>query len=248
MGQSDKVQVISLSRNPVLHHGEALPREPPGGVSNIKEISRHIESHLGQIETVFHEFISDMVHVDVHVVNPTPDYPHYRLVTSGMSDLPMSIPEGSNCPKFLELMITLPGDWRLTHEAFEDERWYWPVRLLIYLARFPHKHRTWLDHGHTIDHANPPTSYAPDTMLTGAMLLPPFKTPDTFHELTIDEAKRILFFSVTPLYAEEIRLKMHRGSSVLVDRLVDAGIGDLIDPARPNVALETPKQDKSCGI
>jgi hypothetical protein len=36
-------------------------------------------------------------------------------VTSGMSDLPMSVPAGSDAPNFIELMMTVPGDWRLDH-------------------------------------------------------------------------------------------------------------------------------------
>src|SRR5690606_27736593 len=82
-----------------------------------------------------------------------------RLVTSGMSDLPMSVPEDAGCPGFAELMVTLPAGWKLDQASFQDENWYWPVRLLKSLARLPHKHATWLGFGHTVPNGHPAGPY-----------------------------------------------------------------------------------------
>jgi hypothetical protein len=189
---------------------------------------------LGDIETVFHEMVSDTVRVDLVLVKPNREYPWRRLVTSGMSDLPMDTPD-DGFPQRTELLVTLPRHWPLTTEALDDEQWHWPVRLAKHLARFPHKYGAWLGVGHTIDHSTPPTPYADSTQLCGAMLLPPVSAPKQFRALAVDEEKTIHFFSVIPLYAEEIRLKMLRGSAELADRLHVAGIFDAISPARRNV-------------
>lgn len=85
--------VVSLSGSPIYRHGEPTPWGAPQGEEFIQEISAHIEKHLGPVETVFHEVVSDTVHIDVHIVKPTVKFPFVRLVTSGMSDLPMTTPD-----------------------------------------------------------------------------------------------------------------------------------------------------------
>jgi hypothetical protein len=134
---NDRGAVVSLSGSPIHYYDEPAGWEAPQGEMCLEQISAHIEAHLGPVATVFHEIVSDTVHIDVHVVLPTEESPYARLVTSGMSDLPM--PGDNDVPRYLELVATLPGDWRLDRASFEDERWYWPVRLLKQLARFPHK-------------------------------------------------------------------------------------------------------------
>ncbi len=83
-----KSKVVSMGGSPIYHHGEATHWQAPQGEECIEQISSHIEAHLGKVETVFHEILSDIVHIDVHFVKPTSEFPFVRLVTSGMSDLP----------------------------------------------------------------------------------------------------------------------------------------------------------------
>ena len=120
---ADKIEpeVVSMSGSPIYRHKEATPWQAAKGEECIEQISGHIEQHLGPIETVFHEIASDMVHIDVHFVKPTSTFPFVRLVTSGMSDLPMTTPEESEAPQFAELLITLPADWHLDQKSFENE-------------------------------------------------------------------------------------------------------------------------------
>src|SRR5688572_2295375 len=121
--------LVSMSGSPIYYHGPEKAWEPANGEECLEQISAHVEKHLGKIQTVLHELVSDAVHVDVHVVSPTLEFPFARLVTSGMSDLPMTLPDGVDAPRFAELTATLPAYWRLEQEALEDEAWYWPIRL-----------------------------------------------------------------------------------------------------------------------
>lgn len=227
--------LVSPSGGPIHRHGAARPWQAPRGEVRLTRISAHIETHLGPVETVFQEILSDAVHVDVHVVRETRDCPHQRLITSGMSDLPMAVPRDCDAPRHLELMVTLPASWRLGPDAFEDEAWYWPLRLLKTLARLPHRHDTWLGHGHAVPHGDPPLPYADNTRLCGAMLLPALSTPPGFRRLRIDAMKEIHFLSVVPLYEEEMNLKLRAGSDALLERFDRAGIEHVIDPARRNL-------------
>lgn len=236
MSDSKNEEVVSLSGSPIYHHSESTQWQSPQGEVCLEEISEHIGRHLGTVETVFHEIVSDAVHIDVHFVKPSDEFPFVRLVTSGMSDIPMTTPTGVAVPRFVELMITLPADWKLDQKSFEDESWYWPIRQLKTLARLRHKYQTWLGWGHTVPNGDPPEPYAPNTKLCGSIVLPSITVPDAFHTLQIDDRKEITFYSIVPLYAEEMNLKLRSGTDELLKRLEKKGIADIVSTTRPNAA------------
>ena len=222
----------SPSGSPIYRHAAAKEWQPPQGEECIEQISDHIEAHLGPVKSVFHEIVSDIVHIDVHFVQPTRAMPFVRLVTSGMSDLPMSTPAGADVPRFAELMITLPPDWKLDAESFKDEAWYWPVRLLKSLARLPHQYDTWLGWGHTIPNGDPATTYDASVPFSGAIILPSMTAPQAFGTLDIDDSKRIAFLAVWPLLPGEMDFKLKHGTDALIDCFEKHRVRDAVDPKR----------------
>lgn len=232
----DNDNVVSLSGQTIYVHQDASEWQAPlGEAACLEQISAHIAQNLGEVESVFHEIVSDTVHIDVHWVKPNSHYPYHRLVTSGMSDLPMHVPEGFEGPRHMELMITLPYDWQISEEAFRDEAWYWPVRLLKFLARLPHKYDTWLGYGHTIPNGDPAEPYAPGTALSGCIILPSVSVPPAFYELPVDADKTIAFLSAVPLFQGEMNLKLRKGVDALLDLFDRKNIRDVVDPARADV-------------
>ncbi|HEL2958792.1 TPA: suppressor of fused domain protein [Stenotrophomonas maltophilia] len=229
---------VSPGGSPIMVHSREKDFTPPQGEEHIEAIGAHIERHLGPVSGVFHEIISDLVHIDVHVVPATEQFPYLRLVTSGMSDLPMTVPDevDADVPRYMELMVTLPADWPISQDAFEDERNYWPVRLLKGLARLPHEYDTWLGFGHTIPNGHPSEPYAPGVGFDGAIVLPPVTTPEDFAELALEDGKVISFMTIIPLYPEEMDLKLKKGAEALLDRFDAKNIQDVIEPGRVNVA------------
>ncbi|GIU52444.1 hypothetical protein TUM4438_45190 [Shewanella sairae] len=229
--------IVSMSGAPIFRYTDGEKEwEAPNGEECIEEISDHIERHIGEVSMVFHELISDTVHIDVHHVKPTKERPFHTLVTSGMSDLQMSVPEDVNSTRYMELMVTLPENWEIDDESFKDEKWYWPVRQLKFLARFPHKFETWLAWGHTIPNGDPAEPFADNTKLSGTIILPSVNVPEEFWSLEISKDKVIEFFSIVPLYDEEMTLKLNKGSDPLLEKFDKYGISDLIITERKNVA------------
>ncbi len=227
-------------RSAVVHHTPAdRPLQPAETGPNAQRIAAHIEEHIGSPELVYHELVSDLVHLDIHIVPPSPKRKFHALVTSGTSDRPMHVPEGLAVPRFAELMLCLPPDWPLPLEAADwtglDERVFWPVRLLRTLARLPHEHGTWLGFGHTVPNGDPPLPYAPNTRLCGAMIGYPVVAKPPFRQLRIDDDTTIAFFSVIPLFAQEIEYKLKHSATALAERLGRQGIGEVLDISRKNV-------------
>ena len=227
-------------RSVIVQHTPAdRPLQPAETGPNAGRIAAHIDQHIGTPEFVYHELASDIVHLDIHIVPPAPKRKFYALVTSGMSDRPMNVPEGITAPRFAELMLCLPEQWPLPLGTPDwsglDERILWPVQLLRTLARLPHEHNTWLGFGHTIPNGEPPLPYAPNTRLCGAMIAYPLAPKPAFRQLKIDEQTTIAFLSVIPLFQQEMDYKLKQGTTALAERLGRKGIGEVLDISRKNV-------------
>jgi Suppressor of fused protein (SUFU) len=216
----------------VYRHTDAREGEPivPGAHRSYEAITAHVEEHVGPIAGVFHEHLSEHVHLDVLMVEGTDERPVHTLVTCGMSAKPMAAPDGG---RYAELVICLPREWPLDQESWQDERHYWPVRLLKDLARLPHAYDTFLDTGHTIPNGDPPEPYAPGTKLCCALIAPPLSTPDAFDELETAHG-RVRFHGVTTMHREEMQLKLDKGVEALVEPFARDTVGELVVPDRPS--------------
>ena len=228
---SDEEEERSESGAPVFRH-EARRPDPDepfevsrGDAELIDAVGEHVDRHLGPLEFVNHEIISPLVHIDLLVVAPTEERPYRVVVTCGMAEREMQAPEDDL--RRAELFCLIPRDWPL--EQDEDERYWWPLGLLRFLARLPHEYDTWLWTGHTVPNGDPPEPYAEGTGLCGAILLPAMGVPEDFARL-----EDIHFLLVMPLHADEMQLKLDRGSDALIDQLDAAGVDPVIDPARPS--------------
>lgn len=213
--------------------------EPPDmSDSSTEAISAHIETHVGPIATVWHEVLSDLVHIDVHQVAPSTSRPYWTLITSGMSDRPMVAPTGREDWRFAELMLCLPQDWKMNQADFKDPKNDWPVRWLKLLARFPHKYKTWLSWGHSMPNGNPAQPLHASVPFTGVVLLRPQTVTPDFWELKVRKDKTIHFFSVVPLYPGEMSLKLKRGAEELEKQFEKRKVSERVDPRREDVSKE----------
>ena len=152
----------SESGSPIYRH-EAQDRPwqaPEQTARNLEDIEPHVEKYIGKIDGVYHEILSDLIHLDVLCVPATPERPYQVILTSGVSDLPMNVPEGMEDFNRVELMMALPPKWPLMQKAFDDENNYWPVRWLKMIGRLPHDYHTWIGWGHTIPNGDPPEPIA----------------------------------------------------------------------------------------
>ena len=206
--------------------------------ADIEAITAHIERRIGRVHTVFHEIVSDELHIDIHYVKSSFFRRYEVLVTSGMSALPMAVPAESNEPRFAEIVMVLPKGWPISKEAFADERRYWPVRLMKTLARLPHQSNTWLGYGHTTANGclgKEIKPYAEGTKLCAAAVLPPASLGEDFWCMSRQDAPDIFFWAAVPLHMAELEFKLEHGIDELLELFDKAGVSDRIDPERPSV-------------
>jgi hypothetical protein len=221
--------------SPIYRHKEAAPSSSEVAHADDERITKHLERAFGELGMVWHEIVSDRVHIDVHVVPATRERKYLTLVTSGMSARPMAVPaemEGREQWMHAELCMFLPASWNLERDALSDERNYWPLRLLKSLARLPHDFNTWLGWGHSIPNGDPAEPYAPGTKLAGAIVIPPFVLGESFFIVPGEPALHI--FQVLPVTPAEMDYKLARGLDGLLERMEqrDKDIYGPIDPRR----------------
>lgn len=203
-----------------------------------EQLESHLERFLGPIGSVWHEIVSDLVHLDVYMWRPTAERPMYTLVTGGMSDLPMTVPvEVAGASERAELMICLPPSWPVPADDLAISPWddpgaYFPMGSLKQLARLPHDYGTWLGFGHTIPNGDPPEPLSAATDLCGWVLLPPMTVPAEFRELETDSVGRIEIFGVVALHRDEMEHKLAHGVESLFDGFDQAGVNELLDVER----------------
>jgi hypothetical protein len=182
-----------------------------------------------------HWVFDDGEHIDIWVVPPNARRPHHTLVTAGMSDKPMTVPDGYGERPRLELTLSLPANWTLTAETMKSERVFWPVRLLRNLALYPYRYATFLDVTHTVPNGDEPEPYALNTTMICALIGPsPFTEPDPA-TIRGSDGRVVQFASVIPIYRDEMEFKLRHGAAALFERLRAAGVTDLLNTKRPSV-------------
>lgn len=168
-----------------------------------------------------------------------------------------------------EVMICLPADWKLEtamgavvkrneekghrlkgmlkklahslkNERQNDEKDYWPVRVLKNLTRFPIYCETWLGWGHDVDFGDP---FAENTGFCSVLLLNNhFEGRE--RECRLTDGDRVNFYQVIPLYREEMEYKVEHGTQRLLYCFGDDEPW-LVNIRRPNYGLpENVKIDK----
>lgn len=190
-----------------------------------EEITEHFSKVFsGRESNVFHELISDTVHIDITIMEPTEDEQFKILFTTGMSALPMTLPdeipdEDKELYCRSELMMFIPADWNLTEEGIKSENNYWPIRLMKQMARFPHLYNTWFGYGHTIPNYENYEPYAENTGLNG-IVFTMFK--EEISIINTKDGNKINVYYVLPLYKEEIEYKLKHGMDALMEKLENA--------------------------
>ena len=202
------------------------PHISAASASYRQEIVAHIEKHLGPITATFRREDSDSP-VDLLWLRPSANRPYHTLVTLGLSDRPMDIPDdvaNKNAAERAELMIMLPPEWNISPDNLKSEQGYWPIAWLTMLADFARAPGNWLGTGYVFPNGEPMSEIA-DTPFSGVLILPPFVSHA--HEACVFHSRdgtRLNLYALIPLYPGEIELKTAQGLDVLLERFDESGI------------------------
>ena len=198
------------------------------------EIGAHIERTLAPIDGVLHDMTPGPLRVHLYHVAASEAQPFQLLITSGMSSLPMTFPDGGYAElRRAELLILLPPEWNV---QAQDDTSTWPMQWLKILARLPHEQHTWLGYGHTITFNEDATAMLPGTSFNSLLILPPQILPEDFVRLQTADGEIVHFYALVPLYPAEFALKEREGLEALLARFDALNINECANPSRPDCA------------
>ncbi len=195
----------------------------------------HVRKHLGNPEPLsLQEILPCSPSITIHVVRMEDCL---ALVTRGMSDQPMTVPEGAEVFRFAELTIYLPLDWPLGKQALDDPQYFWPFEWLRRIALYPHQSGTWIGGPVAVfSNGEPPAALGPNTQMTCFLAI---LEPGDMRRLEHPDGRSILFYKLFPLYTEERDLHEREGTERLLTLFAEHQLEDRVEIARPNVAKGT---------
>lgn len=201
---------VSPGGSPLLRYGGNEFGNPEVGFTEhqfLREREEVYDRFFGKAGTVSHEIVPLIPHLDVYIHPPGhAGRDFYTLVTGGMSDLQMTVPEGYDGPPRAELVLYV-------REPKEEY-----ISLLRQFARFPHANLTWFGPGHTIHNGTPPQPLFEDSELNCLAFSESIVRPDqNLHEELTLQGDSVRLLWVIPITSAELQLKLDKGFGELLD-------------------------------
>ena len=220
---------------------------PPEADDVLGHVIQHINAYFGRYTQLIHDD-SGLDHpLSIAVIPPRVEHDYYTLVTIGLSLFPMNVPEELADSKLnrAELLINLPKDWKLSEQDRLDNRWNWPIRMLLATAHFPIRDsQVWLGSRDTLGEEDA-TPFDEGTKLNGSILLWPGVFSDASFSCVLPDEDEVNFYQVIPLYPEELHYKLEYGSDAFLDLCPDESL-EVINPQRLNVVTDIGKLNYDC--
>ena len=202
---------------------------PTGDIDLIEAIPKHFEDLLGEVGTVYHETVSEYIHLDVYRFDPIEEGDGYTFVTCGLAEKPMNAPHNiRNRENYLyaELVMHLPPDWPMEWQKLRMPENLWPITAMKSFARLPHERESWIWGGHTLQNGDL-EPYAADTKLCAALLCPSFQFPDEFESMQLPNGRGVVFLTLAFIYREEWEYTVKNYSEAFFERIRESGLAPM---------------------
>ena len=200
-----------------------------------KENTTLIESHLAQFfttedEVFFFDDIQDKdFPVDIFWIRNSGKRDFQILLTAGVSQKAMDVPNESGICPYIELALLLPSDWKTEEDDLKNPVWGWPIPLLKIIGRFPHDNNCLLTFGHSL--ALSVEHPLPGTKFTAVLLLKSIHLPESFQHISAQD-KEIEIYLVFPLYQSEFEYLEKNPVFSLLELFDKKGITDIVNVNR----------------
>ncbi len=171
----------------------------------------HVKEHFGQYEILFKTDRYEILHV-----SPTEEHPFHVLITSGLSNKEMEVPEGYDHGENarLELVLTLPYRWTF---ASGGDFYIWPVQMLCDIANYVLDEAEYLGFGFSFNNDAP---LSPHTKFTGGMLTALGNYPDEAQSAILPDGSQINFFEIILLRPFELKFREQHKAAELIELFV----------------------------
>jgi hypothetical protein len=150
------------------------------------------------------------------------------IMTDGLSQKKMKLPEQSNEFDQIELYWALPEYWDLSDLSSPNTNWifHWLNKLVRHLL----DKDVWFGHGHTFK----TQSLSPTMKQEYLMLMRPLIVDNVLSKVH-EAVQSIGFLSIVPLFKAEFDFKQQKGTSSLVTKMTEDGVSEILDDYRESL-------------
>ena len=163
---------------------------------------------------------------DIKVMK-NPDLKCTIVFTDGLSERNQAVKEGFEKFQKIELYFCLP------HYAEVDKN-HWSVHWINRIAEVPQRFETWFGPGDTVPAGNPPENIFGPFAANHFMIVEPIHL-QTFFKQDVFANEGVEFLGLLPICQKELNYKLKNSWSVLLKKLQEKGISEMVDEFRTSV-------------
>lgn len=154
------------------------------------------------------------------------------LMTSGLSDYEMPVPEKEIGKEFRELYFCLPNYWEI--DETDNPRMNWVLYWIQRLSKYVVEKETWFGNGHTMPCGKEKQPLSDSMKQDHFILLDPIILENKLAPLKVD-GKTIHFLSIVPIFEAELNYKLAKGTKKFRNKFIRAGNNEKLDDFRVSV-------------
>jgi hypothetical protein len=151
------------------------------------------------------------------------------LITNGLSEYKMPVPEKVVGREFNEIYFCLPTYWDIRDIQNPNMNWVFPW--IQRLAKHVVAKNTWFGPGHTIPCGNPFVSLSPTMRQNHFFLTDPLVLEQELTPIVLED-KVIYPLGILPIFEDEMDYKQGKGTLKLLQKLSNQGITEKLDDFR----------------
>jgi hypothetical protein len=169
-----------------------------------------------------------LLRIDLNILNNS----YSVLMTNGLSDIFMSVPEPEKGKEHNELYFCLPSYWDL--DAIENPNMNWVFYWIQRLCRHIKEKNSWFGPGHTMACGVPFQNLSELMKCNHFFLNNPMLLKEELVPASIN-GKTIYFLAIIPIFEDEMDYKQGKGTQKLIKKLEGNGISEKLDDFRCTV-------------
>ena len=127
------------------------------------------------------------------------------VMTNGLSEKQMKVPEKFNQRKRCELYFCLPDYW--DWEEVENPQMNWVFVWIQKLAKHLLENETWYGPGHSFPAGNPPAEISKTMHQKFFMLSDPLLLETELQPVNLQNGEEVFFYAIIPLFEDEFDFK-----------------------------------------
>ncbi|MCH2224267.1 MAG: suppressor of fused domain protein [Crocinitomicaceae bacterium] len=154
------------------------------------------------------------------------------LMTNGLSDYRMNVPEALEGLEYNELYFCLPSYWEWEDRSNPKMNWVfeWIQRLADYVV----KNESWFGHGHTMPCGAEMKPLSETMKQNHLFLSKPMLLENELAPINVN-GKTIQFLAIVPIFSDEMDYKQGKGTFKLMQKFTNKGVTEKLDDFRSTV-------------